>query len=186
MRYRSPTILVLPLLALAACRSTPSQAPPTPVARVVSARPVQQAEAVLASASGSLVSGRVVLRPALQGIRLTGTVGGLRPGAVSGFDLHERGDCSAVDASSAGAHFSPSGGPHSGAHPLRDMENLRADAEGVVHLDMIVSGISLGDGARTDVVGKSLIVQTDVDDDRRQPGSNAGARLACGVIRVMQ
>jgi len=186
MRYRSPTILVLPLLALAACRSTPSQAPPTPVARVVSARPVQQAEAVLASASGSLVSGRVVLMPALQGIRLTGTVGGLRPGAVSGFDLHERGDCSAVDASSAGAHFSPSGGPHSGAHPLRDMENLRADAEGVVHLDMIVSGISLGDGARTDVVGKSLIVQTDVDDDRRQPGSNAGARLACGVIRVMQ
>lgn len=85
MRYRSPTIVALTALALAACSSTPPppKAPPAPAARVVPARPVQQAEAALASASGSLVSGRVVLVPALQGIRLTGTIGGLRPGGVS-------------------------------------------------------------------------------------------------------
>ncbi|WP_162301130.1 superoxide dismutase family protein [Xanthomonas prunicola] len=190
MRYRSPTIVALTALMLAACSSTPPppKAPPPPAARVVPTRPVQQAEAVLASASGSLVSGRVVLVPALQGIRLTGTIGGLRPGGVSGFHVHERGDCSAADASSAGAHFNPSGAPHgragSGAHHLGDMDNLRADAEGLVHLDMILSGISLGDGAPTDVVGRSLIVHADADDYRSQPSGNAGARLACGVIRV--
>ncbi|WP_372356640.1 superoxide dismutase family protein [Xanthomonas sp. NCPPB 3443] len=192
MRYRSPTIVALTALALAACSSTPPppKAPPPPAARIVPARPVQQAEAALASASGSLVSGRVVLVPALQGIRLTGTIGGLRPGGVSGFHVHERGDCSAADASSAGAHFNPGGAPHGraggGAHHLGDMDNLRADAEGVAHLDMILSGISLGDGAPTDVVGKSLIVHADPDDYRSQPSGNAGARLACGVIRVTQ
>ncbi|PPU78561.1 superoxide dismutase [Xanthomonas cucurbitae] len=151
---------------------------------------MQQADAALASASGSLVSGRVVLVPALQGIRITGTVGGLRAGAVAGFHVHERGDCSAADASSAGVHFNPAGAPHgragNGAHHLGDMDNLRADAEGVAHLDMIVSGISLGDGAPNDVVGKALIVHADADDDRSQPSGNAGARLACGVIRVTQ
>ncbi|PPU55293.1 superoxide dismutase [Xanthomonas dyei] len=151
---------------------------------------MQQAEAALASASGSLVSGRVVLVPALQGIRITGTVGGLRPGGVAGFHVHERGDCSAADASSAGAHFNPTGASHgragSGSHHLGDMDNLRADAEGVAHLDMILSGISLGDGAPSDVIGKALIVHADADDYRSQPSGNAGARLACGVIRVTQ
>ncbi len=157
---------------------------------MVPARPVQQAEAALASASGSLVSGRVVLVPALQGIRITGTVGGLRPGGVAGFHVHERGDCSAADASSAGAHFNPTGASHgragSGGHHLGDMDNLRADAEGVAHLDMILAGISLGDGAPSDVIGKALIVHADADDYRSQPSGNAGARLACGVIRVTQ
>ncbi|MCC8539453.1 superoxide dismutase family protein [Xanthomonas axonopodis pv. poinsettiicola] len=191
MRYRSSTIVALTALALAACSSTPPPPPPPPpAARVVPVRPVQQAEAALASASGSLVSGRVVLVPALQGIRITGTVGGLRAGAVAGFHVHERGDCSAADASSAGAHFNPANAPHgragNGAHHLGDMDNLRADAEGVAHLDMIVSGISLGDGAPGDVVGKALVVHADPDDYRSQPSGNAGARLACGVIRVTQ
>lgn len=192
MRYRSSTIVALTALALAACSSTPPppNTPPPPATRVVPTRPVQQAEAALASASGSLVSGRVVLVPALQGIRITGTVGGLRPGGVAGFHVHERGDCSAADASSAGAHFNPSGAPHgragSNAHHAGDMDNLRADAEGVAHLDMIVSGITLGDAAPTDVIGKALIVHADADDYRSQPSGNAGARLACGVIRVTQ
>lgn len=191
MRYRSSTLVALAALVLAACSSTPPAPTPPPVqTRVVPTRPVQQAEAALASASGSLVSGRVVLVPALQGIRITGTIGGLRPSAAVGFHVHERGDCSAADASSAGAHFNPTASAHGRAgttpHHLGDMDNLRADAEGVAHLDMIVSGISLGDAAPTDVVGKSLIVHANADDYRGQPSGNAGARTACGVIRVTQ
>ncbi|AEL09193.1 superoxide dismutase family protein [Xanthomonas campestris pv. raphani] len=190
MRYRSSTVVALTALALAACSSTPPAPPPPPPvpARVVPVRAVQQAEAPLASASGSLVSGRVVLVPALRGIRLTGTVGGLRPGAVAGFHVHERGDCSAADASSAGGHFNPTGAAHgragNGTHHLGDMDNLRADAEGVAHLDMILSDITLGDAAPSDVLGKALIVHADADDYRSQPSGNAGARLACGVIRA--
>lgn len=64
------------------------------------------------------------------------------------------------------------------------MDNLRADAEGVAHLDMILSDITLGDAAPSDVLGKALIVHADADDYRSQPSGNAGARLACGVIRA--
>ncbi|MEE7560877.1 superoxide dismutase family protein, partial [Xanthomonas sp. Kuri4-2] len=140
-----------------------------------------------ASASGSLVSGRVVLLPAMQGVRITGTVGGLRGGGQFGFHVHERGDCSAVDASSAGGHFNPGAAAHgragAGAHHLGDLDNLSANAEGVAQIDTILQGASLGGGAVGDILGKAIVVHADPDDYRSQPSGNAGARLACGVIR---
>lgn len=181
--------LALPLIAacaLAACSSAPP-APPTPPLPAVPASSVRQAEAALASASGSLVSGRVVLLPVPQGVRVTGTVGGLRAGGSFGFHVHERGDCSAADASSAGGHFNPTASPHgraaSGPHHLGDSDNLVADGEGVVHLDRIFGGVSLGTGMGNDILGKALIVHADPDDYHSQPSGNAGARVACGVIR---
>ena len=177
----------LALLALTACSSAPPPPPPPPPTPVLPSS-VRQAEAALASASSSLVSGRLVLLPVAQGVRLTGTVGGLRPGGNFGFHVHERGDCSAVDASSAGAHFNPTAAAHgragAGAHHLGDMDNLVADGEGVVHIDRVLGGVSLGTGAANDILGRALIVHADPDDYRSQPSGNTGARLACGVIRA--
>ena len=178
---------VLALLALTACSSAPPSKP-TPTLPPALPGNVRQAEAALASASSSLVSGRVVLLPVPQGVRVTGTVGGLRPGGSFGFHVHERGDCSAVDASSAGAHFNPTGSAHgrsaAGPHHLGDMDNLVADGDGLVQIDRVLGGVSLGTGAANDVLGKALIVHADPDDYRSQPSGNAGARLACGVIRA--
>lgn len=189
MRYRSHVIAGIALSALlAGCSSAPppSRPPPPPAVTVVPS--VQRAEAALASASGSLVSGRVVLLPAVQGVRVTGTIGGLRPGGSFGFHVHERGDCSAVDASSAGGHFNPTAAPHgragAGAHHLGDTDNLVADGEGVVQLDRILAGLSLGGGGANDILGKALVVHADPDDYRSQPAGNAGVRLACGVIKA--
>ncbi|MFT4249153.1 MAG: superoxide dismutase family protein [Pseudomonas sp.] len=188
MRYRSYFVIALVVPALlAGCSSAPppSRPPPPPAATVVPS--VQRAEAALASASGSLVSGRVVLLPAVQGVRITGTIGGLRPGGSFGFHVHERGDCSAVDASSAGGHFNPTGAPHgragTGPHHLGDLDNLVADNEGVVQLDRVLQGVSLGGGGNG-ILGKAIIVHADPDDYRSQPAGNAGARLACGVIKA--
>ena len=150
----------------------------------------QAREAVvnLAPASGSLVSGRLALVPMGDGLHLRGEVGGLMPGSRHGFHIHEKGDCSAADASSAGGHFNPTGQPHGragqGAHHAGDADNLVADAKGVARVDAHLGGLSLGNGAANDVAGRAVIVHAAADDYSSQPAGNAGARVACGVIQV--
>src|SRR5262245_24762235 len=64
--------------------------------------------------SGNNVSGTVVFTPVEQGgVRVTADMMGLTPGD-HGFHIHDRGDCSAPDASSAGGHFNPTAMPHAG------------------------------------------------------------------------
>ena len=47
-----------------------------------------------------------------------------------------------------------------------------------------VSGVTLGGGAANDIAGRAVIVHAAADDYTSQPTGNAGARVACGVIRV--
>ena len=178
-------------LLLAGCASAPTPKPVAqvpPATRPVSA-PVAEAAIALAPASGSLVSGRLQLRLVAGGLRLTGEVGGLAPGSLHGFHVHERGDCSAADASSAGGHFNPAAAPHGrmgqGPHHAGDVDNLQADDRGVAHVDRVLPGLTLGDGGADDVLGRAFIVHADADDYHSQPAGNAGARVACGVIRAV-
>ncbi|MCW0396589.1 MULTISPECIES: superoxide dismutase family protein [Xanthomonas] len=192
MRYGLP-LAASALLMLAACSSAPPKAPPPPPPKappLASAGTVQQAQAVLAPASGSLVSGKLSLVAAPGGVRITGTLGGLQPNHSFAFHVHERGDCSAADASSAGGHFNPLGAPHgragSGPHHAGDMDNLNATADGTAQIDVLLHGVVLGGGAANDIVGRALVAHADPDDYRSQPAGNAGARVACGVIRPLR
>src|SRR5690606_40802572 len=101
---------------------------------------------------------------------------------------HEYGDCSATDGSTAGGHFNPATTDHGrvghGAHHGGDSDNLVANADGVATVDARFEGVTLGDGAPTDIVGKGVIVHADPDDYATQPTGNAGARLACGVVQA--
>ena len=175
-------------LALAACGTTPSPSSPSTTTVVPTTSTAKQAVAVLASASGSLVSGSVTLTPMGKGLHLTGEVGGLPANGTHAFHIHEKGDCSAADASSAGGHFNPTGQPHGragqGAHHAGDADNLVADAKGVARVDAHLGGLSLGNGAANDVAGRAVIVHAAADDYSSQPAGNAGARVACGVIQV--
>lgn len=173
---------------LTACGST---APPKPSAPAVpTASTARQAVVNLASASGSLVSGKVTAVPMAGGVHLTGTLGGLPANSTHGFHVHEKGDCSAADASSAGPHFNPFASAHgkaeSGAHHAGDMDNVVANAEGVVTVDVHVRGVTLGGGAVNDIAGRALVVHAAPDDYSSQPAGNAGARVACGVFTVTQ
>ncbi|MCL2831078.1 MAG: superoxide dismutase family protein [Betaproteobacteria bacterium] len=111
---------------------------------------------------------------------------GLTPG-LHGFHIHEKGDCSAPDASSAGGHFNPSGVQHGdpmhGTHHLGDLSQLTANAAGEVQLEETLPGITLGTGPNN-IVGRSLIVHAGPDDYKAQPAGNSGARVACGVIKA--
>jgi Cu-Zn family superoxide dismutase len=186
---RIAPIVAATAVFLGACSSAPPPAP-EPQAAVPTLSTAKQAVANLASASGSLVSGKATLVPMAEGVHITGTVGGLPPNSAHGFHVHEKGDCSAVDATSAGAHFNPFASPHgkaaSGAHHAGDMDNVTANAEGVARLDIHVTGVTLGGGAVNDIAGRALIVHAAPDDYTTQPTGNAGARVACGVIAVTQ
>lgn len=123
-----------------------------------------------------------------DGLHFTGEIGGLAPNSTHAIHVHEKGDCSAVDASSAGNHFNPATQPHgkvgSGAHHAGDMDNVVANANGVATVSVHARGVALGGGGAGDVVGRAVIVHAAPDDYRSQPSGNAGARLACGIIQV--
>ena len=147
-----------------------------------------RATVVLAPASGSLVSGTLTLVPMGDGVHMSGEVGGLKPGDPRGFHIHEKGDCSAADASTAGGHFNPAAQAHGrsghGAHHAGDTDNIVANAKGVARIDAHVTGVTLGGGAGNDIAGRAVIVHAAADDYTTQPTGNAGARVACGVIKV--
>lgn len=150
--------------------------------------PLSQANANLTAASGSLASGQLILNAMGDGVHVSGEIGGLNRNGVHAFHIHEHGDCSAADASSAGGHFNPSGQPHGrasqGPHHLGDADNLRANANGVARVDAHFRGVVLGGNAANNVVGKAIVVHAAPDDYQSQPAGNAGARIACGVIRA--
>jgi Cu-Zn family superoxide dismutase len=147
---------------------------------------VDMASAALAPSSGSQVSGKLMLMPMGDGVHVSGDIGGLAPNSTHGFHIHEKGDCSAADGSSAGGHFNPSGDTHGRAsaphHHLGDNDNLVADANGVAHVNAHFAGAMLGGGGADDIVGKAVVVHANGDDYTSQPSGNAGARIACGVI----
>ncbi len=173
---------------LAGCASTAPPAGTAPVAPPPAKSTASRATVNLSPASASLVSGTLTLVPMGDGVHITGEVGGLKPGDTRGFHIHEKGDCSAADASSAGGHFNPGAQAHGrsghGAHHAGDTDNIVADAKRVARIDAHVSGVTLGGGAANDIAGRAVIVHAAADDYTSQPTGNAGARVACGVIKV--
>lgn len=167
---------------LAGCAAESEHTPASPEAASASAR----AHATLAPASGSQVSGSLELVGTDQGVRITGRIAGLEPGSIHGFHIHENGDCSAPDASSAGGHFNPTHEPHGqageGPHHAGDLPNQQANAEGVATVDVLAPDVDLGTGSSTDILGKAVIVHAKPDDYTSQPSGDAGSRIACGVI----
>jgi Cu-Zn family superoxide dismutase len=113
---------------------------------------------------------------------------GLAPNSKHGFHIHEKGDLSAPDLSSAGAHFNPTGakhgGPDSAAHHAGDLGNVTADAQGNVHTEMHLMGVSLDGGGANSIVGRSVIVHAKDDDLKSDPSGNSGGRIAGGVIEM--
>jgi Cu-Zn family superoxide dismutase len=148
--------------------------------------PSAQARADLLPKSGSSVSGAVQFAQHGDRVYVTGEVRGLKPNAEHGFHLHERGDCSAADATSAGGHFNPGAKPHGmfgqGEHHGGDLPNLKADASGVAQVRVTLNAVSVSGAADNGVIGRSVVVHRDPDDYKSQPAGNSGPRIACAVI----
>ncbi|MDQ5958975.1 MAG: superoxide dismutase, Cu-Zn family, partial [Pseudomonadota bacterium] len=128
--------------------------------------------------------GTVSFKQEGSNVLVNASVSGLKPGA-HGFHIHDKGDCSAPDATSAGGHFNPGGKAHGhpdhADHHAGDMPQLMADASGNASLTASLPGLTIGDGA-ANIVGRGVIVHAAPDDFKTQPTGNSGARVACGVI----
>jgi superoxide dismutase, Cu-Zn family len=145
----------------------------------------QSATATIAPTAGNTATGTVAFTQKGDKTTITAKLSGLAPGG-HGFHVHEKGDCSAPDATSAGGHFNPTGKMHGAPdatdHHAGDMPMLQADASGNATLTADIAGLSIGGGA-ADIVGKSVVVHKDADDYKTQPAGNSGARIGCGVIQ---
>lgn len=141
--------------------------------------------AVLHPTKGSSVSGVVRFEAIEGGVHVVADISGLTPGK-HGIHIHEYGDCSSDDGSSAGGHFNPNGMPHgmptSEQRHVGDLGNIEADKDGKAHLDYVDAMISFS--GKNSIVGRGVIVHEKEDDLKTQPTGAAGARIACGVIGV--
>ena len=158
---------------LGACQSTPEE-------------PLR-ATAALQSTKGSKAFGEATFEEVDGRTRVFVFAQGLKPGAEHGLHVHEAGDCGSADGMSAKGHFNPFGKPHgdpsSAERHAGDLPALKAGKDGRAKLDVTVDVITVRAGPAS-VVGRGLIIHAEPDDYKTQPTGNAGARIACGVIKA--
>lgn len=166
--------LVSSTALLTACATTPA--------------PGSMAGAKLEARSDSSVRGLVAFTelPEQGGMKIFIDATGVNPGE-HGFHVHEVGDCSAFDGSSAKGHFNPDGKAHghvmSKDHHAGDMPNLLADDFGTIRTTLVIKDMTLiGENS---IAGRSVILHASPDDYRSQPEGKSGKRIACGVIAVL-
>jgi Cu-Zn family superoxide dismutase len=149
------------------------------------APPARTAAVQLHPTEGYDVRGTVTIAEFEGGVRVSAEVTGLSEGE-HGFHIHETGDCSAPDATSAGDHFAPDGSRHGGpderppeAH-VGDMGNLIAAAGGRASYERDFR--DMGFTGEYGIAGRAIVVHAEPDDMESQPAGAAGDRVACGVI----
>jgi len=139
----------------------------------------------LAPTANQTARGEVTFTAESGGVHVVGSFSGLVYGE-HGFHVHEKGDCSAPDGTSAGGHFNPATQPHAAreatARHVGDLGNLKADPYGLARVDFVDKTLSLS--GPNSIIGKAVITHEKADDFTTQPTGNAGARQACGVIEA--
>lgn len=136
--------------------------------------------------SGTQVTGTATFTQEGDKVQVVVNAKSLSPGK-HGIHIHEKGDCSASDASSAGGHFAHGSEQHAGPTDAGrhdgDLGNLEADSDGNATWTITTDSLSLGSGDKG-IIGKSIVIHGDPDDLKTQPSGNSGGRIACGVIEV--
>ena len=148
----------------------------------------RRAVATLEAKSGSSLTGEAFFVPQSGEVSFEVHVENVEPG-LHAVHIHESGDCSAADASSAGEHWNPTNEQHGrrdeGPHHLGDIGNMEVGEDGG-SLSLSTDAWSLEDMGERSVLGKALVVHAGEDDFTTQPDGGAGDRIGCGVIEWKQ
>lgn len=190
-RILMKTAAILIALALTACLHTATAADEKAAKKLESAPQIVDTVeliAVLKPTEGNSVSGVIKFTTLPDGkVLVAGEVSGLNPDSEHGFHIHQYGDIRSADGTSLGDHYDPLHMEH--AMPTEEMRhagdfgNIKANAQGVAEVKLVVDNISLS-GQKSPIIGRGLVVHANRDDGS-QPTGNAGARIAVGVIGVL-
>jgi len=146
---------------------------------------VKKAICVVHALGDSGVAGIVTFTQRDGFVEVYAQITGLTAGS-HGFHIHEFGDLSAADGSSAGGHFNPGHAPHGGPeakeHHAGDLGNLEADEDHVAHFELNDKTIKLN--GPNSIVGRSIIIHAKADDLKTQPSGDSGPRIAGGTIGI--
>jgi len=159
------------LMAVAAAQGAWAQAPASVTAE-------------LKNSTGQ-TGGGVTLTEAPKGVVMRIEAKGLSAG-WHGLHLHDKGDCSKSDFTSAGPHVHGSAAAVHGllnakANELGDLPNIHAGQDGMAAAEVYTTAVSLK--ALRDADGSAVVVHLNADDHMAQPIGGAGARVACAVIK---
>lgn len=148
---------------------------------------VSKAVCVLTPTEGNNVKGTVTFTKTDGGVLIVADVEGLSEGK-HGFHVHEFGDISKPDGTSAGGHFNPDdkdhAGPEDSIRHAGDFGNLIANENGNAHYERVDSLISFK--GVNNIIGRAIILHANEDDLVSQPTGDAGGRVAHGVIGVAE
>ena len=134
-------------------------------------KPINRVVVPIHGKSGSELAGTMKIGRIKGAIAMGITLDDAPPGEHAVL-LHETGDCSAEDASSAGGHWS-----------LGGIGNIVVGEDYKGELKFTAEQWELGTGGPNDIIGKAVVIHEKPDDFTNQPTGQAGARIGCGAIR---
>lgn len=113
------------------------------------------------------------------------------PPGVHALHIHAAGSCDKPDFKTAKGHFNPyerehglknPRGPHAG-----DLSNIIVAPDGTCTVALVAPLVTLGSGKNSLLRegGTALMIHQGPDDFVSDPAGNAGPRIACGVINVV-
>lgn len=147
---------------------------------------IHELVAVVNPTGANTVKGVVRFTHVADSVRIIADFDGLQPNSIHAFHIHEFGDATKPDATSAGSHYNPAKNPHGKPGDEKrhagDLGNLQADASGHAHYERLDDQISLV-GLQNPILGRAVIVHAG-EDKFTQPVGDAGARAAIGVIGI--
>ena len=141
-------------------------------------RPAAMAD-IRGDSEHSLLRGTVRLYQMCGGVLLEVDVTGLpQEDAFFGFHIHQGATCTGPGFADAGPHFNPTNALH--PNHAGDLPPLLG-GNGRAYMSVLTDRFSI-----SDVVGRTVIIHSQPDDFRTQPSGDSGARIGCGVIRLVK
>lgn len=124
------------------------------------------------------IKGRVVFRQTASGVLVTAEIFNLpQDRNIFAFHIHQGSKCSGNDNdpfSEAEGHFNPDNLPH--PYHKGDLPPLFAD-KGYARMSVLTGRFRLNE-----VIGRTVIIHSSIDDFSSQPSGNSGEKIACGEI----